>query len=178
MFTFYFWICLYFVNSSMFRERSTSYRKVWLYTIYTIYQLCNGWVEVLSYYSVYIQTHNGTLICMAASCHVLTSALAWITVPHQSQIHKCTIFYRDRSLASLHKPFHWCYTTEGQRISQSRDMFRTCILIVLARVYSIDFPRQQTHYCWYSSMSGFFPTYNNICLDWSGNVYTRINCWS
>ena len=37
-------------------------RKVWLYTIYTIYQLCNGWVEVLSYYSVYIQTHNGTLM--------------------------------------------------------------------------------------------------------------------
>ena len=37
-------------------------RKVWLYAIYTIYQLCNGWVEVLSYYSVYFQTHNGTII--------------------------------------------------------------------------------------------------------------------
>ena len=44
-------------------------RKVWLYTIYTIYQLCNGWVEVLSYYSVYIQTHNGTLTVTSQFSH-------------------------------------------------------------------------------------------------------------
>ena len=53
----YFRICSYFVNSSKFLGKKYIIRKVWLYTTY---QLRKRWVEFWSYFSVYIQTHNGT----------------------------------------------------------------------------------------------------------------------
>ena len=61
MFWFYFLNLLILCEFIKVSGKKYIIRKVWLYTIYTIYQLCNGWVEFLSYFSVYIQTHNGTL---------------------------------------------------------------------------------------------------------------------
>ena len=84
-------------------------RKVWLYTIYTIYQLCNGWVEFFSYFSVYIQTHNGTLTRCALNFCVLQEALDNFQLQRFNILHK---FGGNSQVPFLHE--HLEFETRGR----------------------------------------------------------------